>query len=123
MATYLEDMFEGVRNLVPFVDQVFVAFSHHQIEILVLLSGNNSIMDDALLVLSHSAPAVSMECIEKCKTRPVKPGVYIYGSSWQQHDLDLQGGFVGGNITESEVGDGWMIIRQRMLRVMYWRKN
>jgi hypothetical protein len=65
---HLEDVLEWIRYLLPCINQMFVSLSHHEVEILVLLTRHQTIVQDAFLVVRHRTPPVSMECLEKGET-------------------------------------------------------
>jgi len=50
---------------------VLVSLSHYEVEILVLLTRHQTVVQDAFLVVGHRTPPVPAEGLEKGETRAV----------------------------------------------------
>lgn len=75
--TYLENMFERIRDLLPFVDEMFVSFAHSQVQILIRFPADDAVMLHAFLVVRESTPAVSMQRAQERKACPIEARVQI----------------------------------------------
>lgn len=63
--THLENMFQGIRDLLPRIHQPFMPFAHDEVQILVPFPGNQGIVNHAFLILGDGAPAVAVHCLQE----------------------------------------------------------
>ena len=61
---YLEDVLEGICNLLPFIHQVFVPLPHEEVQVLIFFPEDDTIMVYPFLLFNHCAPPVSMQSVE-----------------------------------------------------------
>lgn len=64
-STHLKYMFEGICYFVPFIDKMLMPLTQDQVQILVFFSWDDTIVNNAFLVLSHHTPAIAMQSFQK----------------------------------------------------------
>lgn len=63
--TYLKHMLERICGFLPTTHEVFVPFSHEEVEVLILFPGYNTVMVNTFLVVRHRSPSVSVEAFQQ----------------------------------------------------------
>ena len=65
---HFEYMFQGIGDLLPRSHQVFVALSHLEVQVLILLAGDQAVVIDPLFVVRDRPPSVSVKSLQERET-------------------------------------------------------
>lgn len=113
---YLKHVLERVCGLLPLGHPMFVSFSHDEIEILIRLPLDYTIVLDTLLVMGHCTPSVSMERLEERQCGAVQSRIKIQRRIWKHDRFYAQDWGCARDEAKGEVSDGRMIVRERPTR-------
>ncbi len=58
-------MFQRIGDLLPRSHEVFVALAHLEVQVLVLLTGNQAVVINALFVVRDRPPSVSVKSFQE----------------------------------------------------------
>lgn len=87
-------------------------FPHDEVQILILFTGNETIMHDTFLVVGHGSPAITVQSLEECKTRPVKPCIWVQRGAWEWVHVDSDCRRIRGDVSKGKMRNRRMVIGQ-----------
>jgi hypothetical protein len=110
---YLKNVLERIRSFMPMMNESFVSFPHHKIQVLVSFLRDKTIVHDALFILRRESSAVLAEGVQESEAGSIQLRAVVCRRRRKRDHLQSKNRGRGEDISKGEMMHARMVIRER----------